>query len=388
MFWTFWKSSRSKFCFYWLLKQCFATWTNCRTSFVKHLVLACKAVCFSFLAIVCQTFFCSRQAEIVHELFQKHHARNVASFGLSSNVLRLAQTRKHYSIRKCLTNNVWSFFQVQKFAKQELWIGRCQTIKHCWSNIWDLLYKQFLTVWTDSKTKTCLAMFLENFKAFLARGNQKMLDEQCFATRQNAQTLLDKQIWNVWPTAFYRFARALRRVETLKHCLISKFPMFVKHCLVVFSGSKVRKTGTLNRPLPNYQLLLVKHFRFTVWTRSKTKICLAMFLENFKAFLARGNQKMLDEQCFATRQNAQTLLDKQISDVRQTMFGRFFRVYRLDTEQNKNLLGNVFGILQTFKHCLICKCQMLAKPRQTMFDRLANALCAHKRSRISKLGLE
>ncbi len=100
-----------------LVKQCFATWSNGQTLFVKQISHVTQAM-FDRLAtsqnITHQAFFCSRQAETVFEVFQKHCQANSVCQTIFFDVTKWPNIVCKANLKQTF-NNVWSFGHALSF---------------------------------------------------------------------------------------------------------------------------------------------------------------------------------------------------------------------------------------------------------------------------------
>ncbi len=118
------------------------------------------------------------------------------------------------------------------------------------------------------------------------------------------------------PSCFFLSNNVLRRSQTLKHCLISKFQIFnnaesnnIKQCGIVgpgpygLRGLACFRVSCAARPWPNDETLLVKHLRFALEVFDHclaSRVRSALFSEEFKAifFLYQAKNVWWSEQCF------------------------------------------------------------------------------------------
>ncbi len=123
------------------------------------------------------------------------------------SVIRVSP-RQTLELSQNLLDTAWpgmAYETVLKYVNH--WVlGPGQTIKHGWSDIWDLFYQQSLIVWPPRKHLQCIAMFVQNFISFAAFDIRK----------------------NVWQEKF------LSRGHTVKH--FTKFKCLKKQCLIVWAS--------------------------------------------------------------------------------------------------------------------------------------------------------
>ncbi len=169
------------------------------------------------------------------ELFQKHQATNSVTFARK-------QCFWTWPNSICCTANFYSF----------------KTIKHCLSNIWNLyvkphretlLVKHFLVAWRMLLTspKHYPANFVyQGISCDVAKHSNIVCQHWKFTCQikcvwPSCQTFFGcvkdvSDLSKTLPSKFRLSVNVVWRGQTFKHCLISKFQMFDKQCLIFWPG--------------------------------------------------------------------------------------------------------------------------------------------------------